>query len=428
MIQEFLNQRLFDVGENDEQLKKLEKTAGDISKTLLSKRTELIPYTLVALDTEVSADEPRIEQAMAELTKNWNTVRSRFAATPVTVLRAIIAEALHKAAKSDVTAASIIWLTAASYAPHAVLGNEKGLWLAFLEEVGAIAEKQAVAVWDGNLASERLQFPSPQLPPVKMPTVQQVDPAILQKYFVAAASPDGGDAGNIKRNRHYPTNSYANTEWTEPFARIAAGGIAKVVNEAWAKTSDGLEGAEEFQKALASYMNEVGVTIQRALAPVVANTLRTRLLWWKEARFSPSLRCDYGSLDLMVRPLVMAADLHGQAPAYCPQSVDFFLADAVGQVGSSANVAQSEEGYTVEAYIKALAEAKLDLSKLLPKAKEHPGRVPLIDYIRRKAVDGLSPGPSSERLRLTDAVRLKPSEFAMWIFRDLQAHRLASQK
>jgi hypothetical protein len=259
-------------------------------------------------------------------------------------------------------------------------------------------------------------------------TSAEVDQDRLAQYFVAAAGPEGGDPGGITRNGNYSCTHYPNQAWSQPFGEIAATGVATVVNQALAKIPAGLEGAEQLQDALASYMGEVRAVIQRALAPAIANTLRTRLLWWKESRFSPSLRCDYGALDPLVRPLVMAADLHGQVPSHCPQSVDFFLVDAVRQVDYSANGTQPEEGHVLEAYAEAIAQAEIDFAKLLPKGKEQPGRISLLEYVRRATVDEQAPQGVRELLGIAETDRIPTGEFAMWIFRDLQAQRLASQK
>lgn len=427
LLQQFLNQRLFDIGEDDDQLKKLEKTAGELSKVLLSKRADLILFTLVALDPEIPADDPRIEQTMAGLTKNWNLVRGRFADTPITVLRAIIAEALRRAARSDATAASIIWYTAASYAQRATLGVENEIWRNFLEEVGSIAEKKAAEVWEGGSGTTEINFPPLSVPRIRL-SATTVSQELLENYFIAAAGPGGGDSGEIERNGNYPSASYPNPAWSQPFGEISSTGVATVVNQALARIPAALKGAEEFQEALTAYMNEVGSVIRRALAPAAATALRTRLLWWKEARFSPSLRRDYGGLNPLVRPLVMAADFHGQVPHYCPLSVDFFLADAVRQVAFAADRMQPEEGHTVEEYVGALAEAEVDLAGLLPKGKEQPGRIPLLEFVRRAMAGGQVLAGIRELLGITEADRIPPSEFAMWIFRDLQAQRLASQK
>ena len=94
LLQKFLDRRILSIGESDENFIKLGKAAFELAKTFSSKPAEVPSYTLVALDTEVPAEEPCIIQTLAVVTKHWKTVVSQSAGTPVTLLRAVIAQAL----------------------------------------------------------------------------------------------------------------------------------------------------------------------------------------------------------------------------------------------------------------------------------------------------------------------------------------------
>ena len=135
VLQEFLSRRLFDVAGDDERLKHLDRTAAELAKFLATRRGELIPYTLAALDPGVPASEPHVARAMDVLAKQWKTVRDHFGSEPVLVLRAIIAEALRRVGKADAAAAAVIWYSAASYAPHIESGAEAEVWADLIMEL-----------------------------------------------------------------------------------------------------------------------------------------------------------------------------------------------------------------------------------------------------------------------------------------------------
>jgi hypothetical protein len=62
---------------------------------------------------------------------------------------------------------------------------------------------------------------------------------------------------------------------------------------------------------------------------LVQHDFRTRLLWWKESCYSPSLKQSYRKLHPYLAAVVMAADLAAELPPFHPQSVEYFLREAV---------------------------------------------------------------------------------------------------
>ena len=105
MEQEFLLKFLeigaIDLKGDDTKLEKLRSTAKDLSAALRKAPSKTARFTMVAADPNIAATDPTVDQAMAALRKQWETVANAFAGRPVGILRAILLDAIVQAARSD---------------------------------------------------------------------------------------------------------------------------------------------------------------------------------------------------------------------------------------------------------------------------------------------------------------------------------------
>lgn len=421
ILQEFLQRQLIDISDDDQQLKSMESAAKSLAKTLQSKKGEIIPATLVALDSRISEEDPWIDATWAALKKAWRTAPARYDGVPITELRAILADALARAAKSDRTAASVFWLTAASYAPFAAPGREREVWTDLLGSAGRAHEQAAQEFWGDGRATAAIELVAPPPPPAA--NAPQLDATLLAKHLRAGAGPRGGDAGNIQRNAAYnfQQNHQQNDIWVEQFGTIASAGIATVVNTALAKVVEVNSAA-----ALAEWFGEVRASLQTSLASVPATALRTQLLWWREAGYSPLLEADYSDVEPALLPLAMALDLDRQVPDLCPRSVDTFLGRVVR---SELQGRDGDTRWSLDGFLDAMVDAVPDpLTKQLPRGKPREGRTTLLDLIRRSDGGEAPDGDLRDRLGVEGSIEVEAPTLARWLFRDLKAERLASGK
>jgi hypothetical protein len=417
VLQEFLNRRLFEVGGDDDRLRRLDKAAAELAKTM-SRRQEAIAYTLLALDPQASSTEPHAEHTMAALVKQWNAIRDHYGETPIVVIRAVAAEALRRAARSDPAVAAIVWYTAASYAPHVPLDeSEAEVWKALLGEIGRAAEKYAVELWEERLGGEGLAVPMPALPTIAI-RPGKLDVNALKNALVAAAGSSGGDVGSVERNPHNPCAHSVQGPWVMQMGTRSAAAISSAVNTALSKTA--IDGNDSLPQALADYLGEVAAAVQRSLAPLHAARLQTRLVWWKEAEYSESLEVGYRDMDAALAALAIATDLHAQVPAYTPRSVDYFLVAA-------AEALIDRDPLSANELVERLAGDSRAQSLLL-KGRDSAGRIPMLEYVRRGVHAGSPLGGLRDRVGISDELRLAPAAWSAWLFRDLQAQRLTTQK
>lgn len=420
ILQRFLDRGLLDIGDDDEKFKHLQKASHEVTQRLQRKRLTVIPTTLAALDPEIASDDPILVEAEASLKKYWTTVRNRYSGTPRQLLRAILFDALHSAGRADTSVAAMIWLTGSSIAPHIKLEGEAPIAQDWLQEMGVIAEAHAAKEWSqpGYITTTVPSFDL-TLTDVKM---SGVDKTAVTKSMAAAAGPTDAEDNATDSN---PNSTWPNSgqPWSHQFAPRAAAAIVQAVDQSQDAVQDYIDQVmKQMQSALAEYM---GAAFSNE-AQVGAYERRTRLLWWKEALYSPTCKCSYRSLAAPVAALWMAYDLYGEVPPYCPQSVDFFLRETVRAVlGSEA------EPITLSAFCAVLQE-NIERSLIPPLLRAKIGeakRESLLDLVRH-ALFGSPMTDTDVRSRLGIDAQTPMSlvDLAVWLFHDLQAQRLAGMK
>ena len=86
----FLKTGLFDIGDNDDRLKLLQKSISELQKKFQEDYSILPKFTLVALDPNISEDEPVLLETEAIVTTYWEALRVRFPEMPTNILRGVI--------------------------------------------------------------------------------------------------------------------------------------------------------------------------------------------------------------------------------------------------------------------------------------------------------------------------------------------------
>jgi hypothetical protein len=419
LLQKFLDRRILSIGESDDNFNKLVKAAAELAKGLIAKPEDTAYYTLVALDTEISAEEPRIEQALVLVTKHWKTVVSQSADTPITLLRAVITQALALAIKDSPACAASIWWTSSNYLPYASLNKEEEVWDIVLREAGRITQNQAAKHWSGATVINTTGTTNSEQTPIKA-IEAKIKPELISQYLIAAAGPSGGNAGELERN---PYNPYSNqSNWVVDFARIAGSGLSGEINRALGILGASLVKITQGQQELSSTIIQQAVkTINQVSASAQSTALRTQLLWWHTAGYSELLNKSYASLVPEIAVLAMVADLHILVPEYTPNSVEAFLERSI-QLHITEGKAIKLADWLAE--ISSIPEV---LRTVLGTVKVNNGRRPLLEEVRA-ALQGNSSALLQTSLGVPDNLTLTLPAIGVWLFRDLQAYRVTRKK
>ena len=418
ILQRFLDVGMLAIGSDDEKFTHLQEAARDISRELAAHRDDVIGHTLVALDPTIPPDEPVLTTTEAAIKEHWRTFRNLFPDPPIELLRAVILEALHLAGTADVTVAATVWLTGGSYLPYARLGREKPICTELLVDLGKATETTADDEWSYQPARTAITASGDDSRTAgsgpEAIAVDEIDNQTLADEWTSAAT----------KGPYFPTNNP--TEWARAFATDAATSLAAALNTAYGPALEQIVGVlQRLDERFAAANREVADLIGRDSA---VGERRVGLLWWKETLYSPTVRRSYRSIEAPAAAPLMAYDLHRQVPAYHPQGVEYLLRETMREAHPIDRRELSERLTLIAVLTSIVSSSEApELRRALGDARHRQGRIPLLDYMR-DALGGVSISPDdfAKRVGVPGDATIGLDDVAVWVFRDLQAHRLAA--
>lgn len=420
----FLEIGVIDLKGDDTKLDKLRSTAKDLAATLRKAPSKTASFTMVAADPNVAATDPTVEEAMAALRKQWETVANAFAGRPVSILRAILLDAIVQAARSDDSIAVAFVNTARNALAYSEAANEAEIWREAVSEIETKVDARAEAEWatPEMITVDPLLYTPPD--PVSMNyEAPKVDRSALQANIYSAAGPWGPNSPN----QHQSNNPQP---WSLEFANKMNVTIADALDgvaEALAPAPIDLSGP------LSTLAKAVTAHIDKALASFSGATAglqrRTNLLWWKEALYSPNVHASYLDLPPFEASALMALDLHEQVPTYSPASVSAFLREAIRCLP----VEKEDQGTGKRDVASLVRDARTTASmqpfRLLAAryAPEPVGRGPLLSLIGHPQGSDAVEATTLRALCGVDAsTSMTPSDWGIYLFRELQTARATS--
>jgi hypothetical protein len=433
LIDKFLRAGLLhEIGDDDQKLNFLSSAAKDLSGKLQKNQIDAVRFTLSGLDPEISLDDPSLGEAEVALTKHWKTLRHKFQDSPRQLLRAILLDAVNRRCDNNATAATV-WLTGASVFPHLnVSHNERQLLAEFLISLRDKTEETAMQTWglqDDSLISisDHPTFSINQIAPGKS-NVKYLEEN-LQK---AAGKDDKAGTALENANPYYP--NAATYQWTAEFATRASKTIAAVIDSVNAKTVEAIqenigEFKSNYEENIATLSESLQAVIEGLALGRTAEAMRGELLWWRQTLYSRTLKTSYRGLDAAQAAFAMAFDLHTVVGAFHPASVEFLLREAFYNVMGE----KADEKFRIAALAENLT--KSDDTKFRREAldgfyRNWLGQLPLTAVIKKKFENARESAGEieSQTIGRLFETEIAGDEFAVWIFRDLQAHRLATMK
>lgn len=429
IFDEFLKAGLIPIGGDDEVYKKLIAASTKLMDVLKKEKTKVIRYTLVAIDSNVTEQEPVLAEVEAIVTEEWKLIRSQFTEMPISIYRGIILQALENLGSKDVAIAAAIWHSGCNLFPLLPRKEkESDILHKFMYAMGDLAEKKAIEDWSINKEPKGIRLPAFTL---EVPqTVVSVDLNQLTEYFIAASGPKGAD-GNARTdsNPHWPSvNGYSNSEnpaWSYQFAPRAAKGVANSVNKALtAQSKSTNEFFESFQKQATDYFGKLKTDVSAALKESIQSSVaverRSQLLWWKETLYSTTLRKSYRELDEFENAIAMAYDLYELLPLHCPTSVMYILKE-------SYNTLQlTQKKITISEFIKLTqSKEKKDFVESFFEKTDNSGRTDLDSYLSKVVFDKSEENEDLiSRLGVNAEVEIEFEYLSTWLLNSLIAKYL----
>jgi hypothetical protein len=421
----FLSSRLIDVGGDDAKLEKLTQTAGHLATEIKNSPRKAVYFSLVALDPDAPTDDPVVHEVIAALREHWPTYVNTFAGTPMTVVRAILLDALVAAARSDDTVGIAFATSARNLLPLTPAGDEGKIWIDVIREVEQKVDARAEAEWTTpySIKVAQLNLELPSTVNVKAHEVK-VDRNALLKGIEMAAGPQTSK-GNTDGNQHWPQT---NTPWATDFSARLTEVIATQID---AVTDKSRVSSIDFSNMFGTLAKSVSGHVDKSLNGIIAATAglqrRTNLLWWKEALYSPSAQASYREMPATSAAALMALDLHRQIPTFSPASVAAFLEETVLLLpGVDRQKNQPLDRLLDETCAgQHLARLREAAAELVPPPA---GRSPILALIGHP--QSLVTGDPQKFRAFVGAepdAPLSIPAWAVWIFRELQAMRAVAE-
>lgn len=358
MIQEYLNEQFIQTTE-DANFEKLKKTCADVAKKISKDKAKILTYSLIAFDPEVPADNKEITEIKALIIDNWQTFLSNSKDTTLTIIRAVMIDALQ-AASNETSSACLIWFASRNTFKYYKLGREKDMLTAFLKGVGNRIEAEVSENWDFNPDYE-IEIPK-----------------------VSAATIDEND--------------------------LAAG-----ITPATIKDSVG--------KAFKRQLSELKEKQKQFANKVALMQMRTQLLWWKEAGFSPLQKATYSSMKDGQLQVLMAYDYSNFIPEMYPVSVDYFLIETLKSLS-----VKVDKKIRISDFLKMVEQSNSELINIIPDFTSDDQRISFASFIQGFVHGKYQASQYKGLVGVADSTELTLAEITLWIFHDLHSIKLSTSK
>lgn len=424
ILQSYLNEQHIktDVQQNIDGLK---KAVNEVKRNLIKRKvkSDIIPYTLVALDPKVKDSDPVVQQVEMIIIRKWPAFKNSVTATKdksTTYVRAVILESLNQLSKDDAATAALVWLTARDVICHYKLDAEEGVISGILQELADRTEENGQAGWGISRSVQAIDFKGGEIS-VSSPKTSEISQDDLKIFLLEAAQHTGWKAhsNQIGDNPHN-----FNQHWAVFFSERASQGIADAVNAALSSQTKSLSSiSTSIQKSLDAYFAQLQPFIED-LNTSFANNKRSELLWWKESLYSRLFNASYRSLNPLNAAVCMALDLAEEVDVIYPESVDYLLRETLKDVHGE----QAEEERLLTDWLMDSSSLHGDIQSAL---NEHAAggdeRKPLLNAWANVVKSGETTGFFTET-GIDKKAKLTASDLAVWLFHGLQAQKLSTDK
>lgn len=427
MLQELLNLGLVDIGADDSRFQKMQNAANALSRHFVEKPELLVTATLIALDDDTSEGEPFFDLVEKLVIVEWVTLRNTHVNRPRQLLRSITLDAIASTISNHPAWSGLVWNIAMPRIQHKQtrLGKASSLIEKLLQSAFSRSETEALEKMgmQTSLPSSGNKKKSASASIAKVDFKSEVTAKeFLAEIFAAAGPTDNTGTTTANPNPVWPNSAQ---QWSHEFAPRMAAAIAKAVNLGTSRMSSSVgdsvqSNLSSFETQLKDKLNAVEA-LESAMARIhQSSRMRLDLLWWSQARYSNSQHSGYTSLNESVAAFVAAVDLSKLVPPLSPASVCHVLGETVTSFTSMKKTRKP-----VKEHLKNIAESKVDIVDSLA-IESTNGRIPLVSFTNEllRSRD-LQSSAIVQRTGINPELTLTYAELAMWLFREIQAIRIA---
>jgi len=361
MIQEYLNEQFIRTSE-DSNFEKIKKTSTELAKRISKDKALILAYSLIAFDPEVPADNKYIIEIKNLIIESWPTFLSSSKDTKLTIIRAVMLEALQLVSK-EINLACLIWFASRNTFKYLKLGREKEILTSFMNELGNKIQAEVSESWN---FSPDLEI---DISKVASTLIKPIDLA----NWIENSIPVG------TKNRH-----------------------------------------DIISKTLASHLSDLKLNQMQFLKVLSLMQMRTKLLWWKESGFSPLLKSSYKNINDGQLQVALAIDYSDFIPMMYPMSVDYFLLEVHRSFSQS-----EEKKMKISDFLILIEKCNSEIKKIVPEFTSDNNRISFTNFIQGFVNEKYQAKQFKNFVGVSDTTELSLGEFTLWLFHDLHSIKLS---
>ena len=151
--------------------------------------------------------------------------------------------------------------------------------------------------------------------------------------------------------------------------------------------------------------------------------MRTQLLWWKEAGYSPLQKATYKNMKERQLQVLLAYDYSDFIPEMYPVSVDYFLFETLKSLSANA-----EKKTKISEFLKMVEQSGSDLKNVIPDFTSDEGRISFANFIKGLVHGKYQTNQFKNLVGVADATELTFGAITLWLFHDLHSIKLSTSK
>ncbi len=419
IIDQYLEDKLLgNLGADEQRYQYLSETVISLSTRIQENPHSLLNFSLVAFQPNPSAHEAEILSVYETLKESWRLIDNVYPQDrPITLIKAIMLETVSRLCDADGRLASVVYHANVSAVSHYKYDQKESKLIKEVVKTAAIKSEEFSSAYYIPLTGtgKKLDFDVEITPLEDI----EVDRAVLKDGLLAATGSQD-EQGNPSTKQ--PTNPYSANQgyhWNKPFSEIASETIARSIEETVT------EFASESATAISEKLQEIVSHINQSKLNSALG-VETKVLWWMQSLYSPTLRSSYRDLPLPATLIAMTFDLLTIVGVPCLESVVFVLGEAILNVTADSST-KNRKAPKLREWLNHFTQPEV-LNEIAPFKVRHSSlencTQPLVAVVR-STLNGQT--ASQEMLGDLLDIALTPRQLGMWLFRDLLAEKLVEE-
>lgn len=327
VLDEYLDRGILRLNGDDDRFDKVIAAANSFGQWLAKHPDNFTACLYSAMDTGERPNDPIRRIAEEHLKANWRSYGGALDGFPHLVFRAMMLDAVQRMTDRDDDARRATAMFIDATLPHVELTDEGAILNDFTSAIRQKVDREAEQSWSVPSEIQLGDFPTSSKEKVKVATGRvSVDTSSLEQDIFKASAPAYADGSTTGGNAQLPPNGQT---WVNNFAPLLAEAVTKPLQDLAKSRTVSMDASE-----IISIINHaVSSFVTQAVDAVAVSTrgldMRTRLLWWKEAKVSPETGQSYESMSPLDLAVQGAFDYQSYLPATAPPSVIAFLRETI---------------------------------------------------------------------------------------------------